>query len=1310
MVFKPFTHLARHSFAKAAPHGYAQSLVAGAQGSYASSTTGLGPFTNHPSTRFSKPGSTQFHNAFQYCTVSSNSNIKASISSTTETGQDRALEAYFAAWNKHVIAGALKDWKQYQFQKRIEWKTPTASFDGKAKEKRIDGDHGLLVPERAPDQGMPDRVQSASVVEDLKKSNVQDEVARLAAINKAIAQEIADMQSEQTRASSDVDKSVNQIIDAANNSTSPSAVTRSLSVSSYDDTTTPTSLVSQDSIAMVERIASLNKAQNYAEIPPVFESLLQLNSRPPTEAYNSLLQAAIHLPVLDEQVFAKALDVYTDMLRRNVLPDASTYDSLLSVHALSSIKQSQSKALLETSRARYGDGQTALNFILPSQLAKYEMIAEDKTLSSALRIFEFSLSSGQEYVLSAKTYELLITACAAKGDLDSMIRIYSEMERSKVVPLATVFAPMIAALASSGDLKSAVECYNEYKALAIADDSGKDVIVDRTDKEIYAAVIKGYVRCDRMAGAQGFFDKITKSFISLSDTEKIRLEGIQNHIVLNALVQGAIESGDFQNALNITTDSKLTPFMDSKTKLQALARICIAAADQSQVALASQAFKQLPLDSEVASTVLPAMLGMSLREKNLEKARVTWNLILNSSCSGQALIEPTLCYALALVESGFEDEALIQLRGWFARSRGMVNGPELAEIKDQIDECINVLHNRILRVRALPPASVNIHLLWAMFENGSMQLPVVEYVLASIGPVDVANLSVDDLQLALQAQSRTIIARDGNVDVAHFARFADLLQAAVSNRVQITSDLSALVEGAFKYVAHQRPDLIAIWQAYLRPVPQEAFTPAMTPQISRVGSVRPSHDDAFDPYASSTDFRGSTLISEDLERQDRSATANLNEALIRFRNMRRVGRHPRYITYGKLISAAARDGRSSFIHELLSMARHDMPYNPTYRAIRHGWASILDAMTGACLTLGQRPLAEQFHQELLEMGAAPTANTFGLYITTLKESTRTFDEATEAVRIFHRAKTEGVEPTSFLYNALIGKLGKARRIDDTLVYFNEMRARGIRPTSVTYGTLVNALTRVSDQRMAEDFFDEMEAMPNYRPRAAPYNCVIQFFLTTKRDSAKVLQYYHRMVNRRIQPTAHTYKLLIDTYATLSPIDMTAAEAVLDTIRLAGQKPEAVHYASLIHAKGCVAHDIAGARALFDSVLAAREVKPQACLYQALFEAMVANHVVKETEPVLEDMAARGVEMTAYISNQLIHGWTAEGDLTTAVKVYEGLGYNKREPSTYEAMARGYLAVGDAEGAQGVVREMLGKNFPSAVNTKVLELVGGNGGA
>ena len=33
--------------------------------------------------------------------------------------------------------------------------------------------------------------------------------------------------------------------------------------------------------------------------------------------------------------------------------------------------------------------------------------------------------------------------------------------------------------------------------------------------------------------------------------------------------------------------------------------------------------------------------------------------------------------------------------------------------------------------------------------------------------------------------------------------------------------------------------------------------------------------------------------------------------------------------------------------------------------------------------------------------------------------------------------------------------------------------------------------------------------------------------------------------KRIEPTTHTYKLLIDTFATLEPVDMAAAEEVLE---------------------------------------------------------------------------------------------------------------------------------------------------------------------
>ena len=289
---------------------------------------------------------------------------------------------------------------------------------------------------------------------------------------------------------------------------------------------------------------------------------------------------------------------------------------------------------------------------------------------------------------------------------------------------------------------------------------------------------------------------------------------------------------------------------------------------------------------------------------------------------------------------------------------------------------------------------------------------------------------------------------------------------------------------------------------------------------------------------------------------------------------------------------------------------------------------------------------------------------------------------------------------------MIGKLGKARRIDDCLFYFSEMRSLGIRPTSVTYGTIVNALCRVSDDKFAEELFEEMESMPNYKPRPAPFHSLMQFFLTANRDRTKVLAYYDRMRAQKIAPTAHTYKLLIDTYATIEPVDMRAAEGVLEQIRRSGGVPEAVHYSSLIHAKGCVLHDMVGARDLFDSVLADAQIRPQACLYQALFESMVASHRMEDTEDVLKDMKARGVEMTAYIANSLIHGWASVKKIEKAKAVYESLPPAKREPSTYEAMTRALLAADNGASAAAVVNESLSRGYPSAVAGKIVDLIGG----
>jgi pentatricopeptide repeat protein len=1155
-----YSNLARQGFAKTFTHGYAQSLVAATHPQVYAAQNRPG-FTQR---RASKLGSNTYHfkNAFHNSAQSSGSAVREAHSEK----HDGNLDAYFDAWRKQHAPGAPeKEWTQFQFRKRIEWKPLHPE--------------GIVV---APVPEVPQAVERSDSAGDVRKIQlVADEEAALAKIDAAIEKEI--------KARSDLavfDAEVTVV--ASRVPTPPIAAVQSPAISvessiekSPASISTPVLSASElQSQSYADHLTSLSEGGRYVEIPAVFEAMLVGGIQPNPQAYNALLDAALHLPNQRIEVVPKALDVYSDMLRRKVAPDTAFYNKLIKVLSSRSLEISSLKRALEQKRTRFGGMEEAGKFMFGSSELELAILAEDDRLDFAVRLFDASTSHHKDCSYPPETYHQLIAACSEAGRVPDMVRLYEHMEKSSTVPLAATFPPMIKAFNQTGDLSSAVECYNEYKELAVAHDNGRLILNDRQDAQVYAAVIKAYITSDKLAGAMKFYERITAEYganaAELKDT-----------IAYSGFVSGLLERGMFSNALQWAEG------IEGATRTFAMSQVATEAADKGQKLIANTAFANIPLNFENIATPAMAMLALSVREADVAAAQRYWQILSNPEITvSPSFVEPTAMYAVAMIGSGQVVEGLAESEQMFARIRSV--GDSSPHLVDEIEEAVEFI-NQFMNARSI----------------------------------------------------------------------AD-------------------------------PRQVAPGEIY-----EQSFTPVQYPAV-------PTYEDTFDPYAASTDFRGSALIADELERGNggRSKISRLNEALGRFRNMRRAGRHPRYVTYAKLISAAAREERMNLAHDILAMARSDVPLLPQYSVVRYGWASILDAIVGACLTTGNRQVAAQYHQELLDMGAAPTANTFGLYITTLKESTKTFDEASEAVKIFHQAKSEGVEPSSFLYNALIGKLGKARRIDDCLFYFAEMRNLGIRPTSVTYGTIVNALCRVSDEKFAEQLFEEMESMPNYKARPAPYNSLMQFFLTTKRDKSKVLAYYERMKSKGIQPTNHTYKLLVDTHATLEPINMEAAEAVLDVIRSTGQSPDAVHYSSLIHAKGCNMHDMQGAQAVFDSVMADSSIRPQACLYQALFESMVANHKVADSEPVLLNMAARRVEMTPYIANTLIHGWANEKNIEKAKEIFASVGREKREPSTYEAMTRAYLAAEDKPSALVVVQEMLSRGYPSAVSNKILELLGG----
>ena len=1310
MVIKPFTHLARYGLIKSAVHGYVQSAVAASQSSYASTTTSLAQFHNYPVSKFSK--ASQLSNVFQGASSSGAGAKAGHTAQSSGASPDGGLALYYAAWQHAQETGDDSDWRQHQFARRIGWKSSDKSGT-LPQHRRLDS--GRAVDILRPARTTGDRAYSENAVEDIRKAHDAagiSEAEALEQVNRAIAQEIKSLrQSDTEEASANPtftttdasDDNVEKIpIETANLSSSiPSTNLQDNESSSSPDqpassnnTGYTSPMMEHQHAATSERIIELGKEQKYNEIPALFHVLLSEGRVPTTEAYNSIIESSICLTMNTYEPWPKALEIYNLMSEQGVAPNDRTYNILINFLVSRANIAATAQAALALKQRRYGSPDGA--FLLKSSEMENELFAGDHSTTFALKLYNKAKTAFPNFSLSAPAYHNLLLACTKHSMAADVTAILSDMQAAQVQPASELFVPIIETFAAAKDISAAKDCFANYREIAVS--RAPETRADTLDVQVYAALIKAYFASGDYNNGFAFYKKVLQSYENTNNMEALKT-AMETAYSLQSSLQHSIDTGAFVDALGVLRNHDLSQ------SIQDLGynKLCVAAADANVDGIAQEAYNSICPGSAQTGTVA-AMIALKLRQRAVADATRYW-ATMKSLKLDASYIDLTCMYVKNLITQGDIEEGLRDAKMMFSRARdaSILHGPK-AIVNKEIDEAIVLLGATLISSQAVMTAQASVLLLRTMIENGGLVSPVAQHAIACLGPDCVSALGPQDIALTLHIQALMLAGSSNTPEAAYELRFAHLLETVLSRNIPMDPSTALTVGDVLPKIHGSRPDLVARWTAFVAPAPAQptpaAFSPSMP--VSTIFPVQASTD-AYDPYGYNTDNKASTTISDQLESTTGRFENHLQDALNRFRNIRRAGRHPRYNTYAKLITAAGKTGQAQLMHEVFSMAQSDVPFLPDYLVVKAGWVQIFDAMVAACLTVGDRPRAAQFHQDLLNMDAAPSANTFGIYITTLEG---TFDEATEAVKIFQRALSEGVEPGVFLYNAVIGKLGKARRIDDCLTYFTDMQQRAIRPSSVTYGTLVNACCRTSEEQMAEQMFDEMEAAPNYRPRAAPYNSIIQYFLNTKRDRSKVLAYYDRMQAIKIRPTSHTYKLLIDAHATLEPVNIDAAQAILDEIRASGMQPEAVHYGSLIHAKGCVLHDMAGARKIFDSVLADSSIRPTDTLYQNLFEAMVANHQVADTSAILQSMATRRVSMTPYIANTLIHGWSAEGNIAKAKAIYDSLGMSKREPSTYEAMARAFLAAEDHDSAKAVAKEMLRKGYPAAVADKVLVLVGG----
>jgi pentatricopeptide repeat protein len=450
----------------------------------------------------------------------------------------------------------------------------------------------------------------------------------------------------------------------------------------------------------------------------------------------------------------------------------------------------------------------------------------------------------------------------------------------------------------------------------------------------------------------------------------------------------------------------------------------------------------------------------------------------------------------------------------------------------------------------------------------------------------------------------------------------------------------------------------------------------------------------------------------------------------------RSGKFPVVETIGRLINALGRMREIAKVQEVYAhsqIALASLADDKSRQA--QGWFHVEDQMIEAFAHAGDVEAASVHRSRIIALGGAPSADAYGALISCIKDTT---DDASVAVELFEESQRLGVRANTFLYNTLISKLSRARKAKYVLKLFRRMAEEGLRPSSVTYGAVICACCRVGDEQSAARLFEEMVAMPNFKPKATPYNTMMQAYLTKatpERD--RVLYYYTELLKAKVRPTAHTYKLLIDCYGTIEPVDNRAMQKVFDqlladpTVTVQG-----THWAALINAWGCVSKNLDKALEIFDSIakhpstLRSRASLPDAIIFETLINVLVTLRRM-DLVPGIVEQIHKSIHPTAYICNSLIKGYAASGNIEEARRTFEGLldppmgvaaSFNHtaherdtpffvpintpvyREPSTWEAMLRAELGAGNRDRAVLLLERMKTRMFPDALTSRIRRIL------
>ncbi|EJU05986.1 hypothetical protein DACRYDRAFT_19322 [Dacryopinax primogenitus] len=1186
----------------------------------------------------------------------------------------------------------------------------------------------------------------------------------------------------------------------------------------------------------LERYNALKLAKQSGSVLQVMQEIRRLRQSDDAHSvgtYNMAL-LAVNAVRTKGMPIAVILELYNEMLERNLVPNSVTYANV--IRALCD-RDHDINELIASGQLSTSDQNTSARTAAAnpdaSAVEHARLLRREENFASAMALFNAAHALRASH-FGIEIYNVLLRSAGYRGDIESAIRVYSHLERrSDIKPTIATYGHLISAYARGKDVDAAQDIFNEFRNAAKSgslDWGANQVAARRVFMQVYNRMISAYFQCGEPRGALALLEEMlgphSKENFGPSDIPA------PSTSTFTEIIAGFCDSGDVRSAVkwferllqSQTTAPRNDPYAASKSplrpdreawvvifrhlaeagqleKLEELLSRMIETAPQGYVPLQASDINEF---ISVNTDYLSSSEGMEQRSRSLHIVKQLKSIL--PQCATIAKLSNQRIYAhewtltRTLIQLGEFSDALRWMDALVSRelqdievARGSKVGEylthglqrsllqssgEFLEASQHCEQTLTLTQlldlMAILREAGVVPETRLHAALVSMYMNSKTEwlqkmpertslLSIINSFIAvhasaaagdavsrsNMEPYFTSSSSLPGMEYLLEDLRATASPWNGNIpllvrDVVPI--YETLIATGGPEFTTLALEkLGSLGQEAIRFVDEQTGLASACASESDAPLssslPSESGkvasntdATALTSEVDSASSVseyplvRPQR---IKPAPFKINYKLSSMIESQRHR--------LDEPMRFFGMIVNDAKRRLFVTPSALslvINALGRSHHLDKARELYSIAQIILAsLEDDKESQTRAWFAVEDAMLCTHAFANDMDTANVHRARMIEQGGAPSAEAYAVLIMTVNDFT---DDCNVAMSLYNEAISLGVVPNVFLYNNIISKLSKARKAEAALEIFQEMKKHGVRPTSVTYGALVGACCRVGDADTAMYLFSEMSAQANFRPKAPPFNTMIQFFVHTKPDRERALHYYNLMVASNVQPSAHTYKLLMDAYGLIEPVDMSAVQIVFD--QLVARKDLQVqgnHWASLITAWGCSCKDVERARSIFDSILShpttlrSGQKLPDAQTWEAFINVLVTQHRFDLLGPTLENLHQSGVHMTAYIANVVIRGYASAGSIEQARAVFEGmrdppegmaasfnhLAYNSvesipvstdapvyREPSTYEAMIRAEMGVGERARALGLLERMEGRHFPPAVEARIRGLV------